>query len=230
MITSAAPRQKTPLDASCFESRLPICANSIGALQKPLLPSSPILGSCRTESRAATSVIPLLFIPPFMSMTLLAKCKNRMTSIWLSVPYKRVDIAVAACTQLGRKLIIIGEDSERKLLEAMAGPTVTFVGAQPLSVLREHYQRCRAFLFPGIEDFGIAPLEAQAAGRPVLAFRRGGAYLGLLRKNQICMHSIVMFRRRALEPVGGYDTSLPACEDYDLYLRIARLAKQYLIL
>jgi glycosyltransferase involved in cell wall biosynthesis len=90
-------------------------------------------------------------------------------------PYKRVDIAVAACTQLGRKLIVIGEGSERRRLEAMAGPAVTFLGAQPLSVLREHYQRCRAFLFPGIEDFGIAPLEAQAAGRPVIAFRRGGA-------------------------------------------------------
>jgi glycosyltransferase involved in cell wall biosynthesis len=91
------------------------------------------------------------------------------------VPYKKVDIAVIACTQLGRTLIIIGEGSERKRLEAMAGPTVTFLGAQPLSVLREHYRRCRAFLFPGIEDFGIAPLEAQAAGRPVLAFRGGGA-------------------------------------------------------
>ena len=91
------------------------------------------------------------------------------------VPYKRVDIAVAACTQLGRKLIIIGEGSERRRLEAIAGPTVTFLGAQPLSVLRDHYQRCRAFLFPGIEDFGITPLEAQAAGRPVLAFGKGGA-------------------------------------------------------
>ena len=91
------------------------------------------------------------------------------------VPYKRVDIAVTACTQLGRKLIVIGDGSERRRLEAIAGPTVTFLGTQPLLVLREHYQRCRAFLFPGIEDFGITPLEAQAAGRAVLAFRRGGA-------------------------------------------------------
>ena len=91
------------------------------------------------------------------------------------VPYKRVDIAVAACTQLGRKLIIIGEGSERRRLEAIAGPTVTFLGAQALSVLRDHYLRCRAFLFPGIEDFGITPLEAQAAGKPVLAYGEGGA-------------------------------------------------------
>ena len=86
-----------------------------------------------------------------------------------------MDIAVAACTQLGRKLIIIGEGSERRRLEAIAGPTVTFLGAQGLSVLRDHYLRCRAFLFPGIEDFGITPLEAQAAGKPVLAFGDGGA-------------------------------------------------------
>jgi glycosyltransferase involved in cell wall biosynthesis len=89
--------------------------------------------------------------------------------------YKRVDVAVAACNQLGRKLIVIGEGSERGQLEAIAGPDITFLGAQPFSVLRDHYRECRAFLFPGIEDFGITPLEAQACGTPVLAFGKGGA-------------------------------------------------------
>jgi len=60
-------------------------------------------------------------------------------------------------------------------LEKMAGPTVTFLGSQPQTVLRDHFQRCRALIFPGVEDFGITPLEAQASGRPVIAFRMGGA-------------------------------------------------------
>jgi len=91
------------------------------------------------------------------------------------VPYKRVDLAVKACNRLGRKLVIIGEGSERRQLQALAGPTISFLGAQPGPVLRDHYRRCRAFIFPGIEDFGITPLEAQASGAPVIAFRAGGA-------------------------------------------------------
>ena len=91
------------------------------------------------------------------------------------VPYKRVDIAVEAFNRLGRKLIVIGEGSERARLEKMAGPTITFLGSQQQPVLSDHYRRCRALIFPGVEDFGITPLEAQASGRPVVAFRMGGA-------------------------------------------------------
>jgi len=98
------------------------------------------------------------------------------------VPYKRIDIAVEAFNQLRRRLIIIGDGSERARLEKMAGPTVTFLGSQPQSVLRDHYQRCRALVFPGVEDFGITPLEAQASGRPVVAYRMGGA-LETIREN-----------------------------------------------
>jgi glycosyltransferase involved in cell wall biosynthesis len=91
------------------------------------------------------------------------------------VPYKRVDLAVQACTALGRPLVVIGEGPERKRLEAMAGPTVTFKGFLPFEECREHYRRCRAFLFPGLEDFGITPVEAMACGRPVIAYGAGGA-------------------------------------------------------
>ncbi len=91
------------------------------------------------------------------------------------VPYKRVDLAVDACTQLGRKLIVIGAGPEEADLRRRAGPGVTFLGWQPGEVVRDHYERCRAFLFPGIEDFGITPCEAQAAGAPVIAFGEGGA-------------------------------------------------------
>jgi glycosyltransferase involved in cell wall biosynthesis len=91
------------------------------------------------------------------------------------VPYKRIDQAVAACTNTGRRLVVIGAGPERPRLEAMAGPTVRFLGWQPDEVIREHYRRCRALLFPGEEDFGIVPVEALACGAPVIALGRGGA-------------------------------------------------------
>jgi glycosyltransferase involved in cell wall biosynthesis len=90
-------------------------------------------------------------------------------------PYKRVDIAVEAFNLLGLPLVIIGEGSERRRLEARAGKNIVLLGAQPFSVLKDHYRRCRALVFPGIEDFGIVPLEAQASGRPVIAYGKGGA-------------------------------------------------------
>ena len=91
------------------------------------------------------------------------------------VPYKRIDQAVAACTHLGRRLVVIGAGPERERLEKMAGATVRFLGWQPDEVIRDHYRRCRALLFPGEEDFGIVPVEALACGSPVIALGRGGA-------------------------------------------------------
>jgi glycosyltransferase involved in cell wall biosynthesis len=91
------------------------------------------------------------------------------------VPYKRIDQAVAACGRSGRSLVVIGEGPERARLEAMAGPSVRFLGWQPDEVIRDHYRRCRALLFPGEEDFGIVPIEALACGAPVIALGRGGA-------------------------------------------------------
>lgn len=91
------------------------------------------------------------------------------------VAYKRVDLAIQACNQLGRRLVVIGDGPLKATLHEMAGPMVSFLGYQPGSVVREHYRRCRAFLFPGEEDIGLTPIEAQASGRPVIAFGKGGA-------------------------------------------------------
>ena len=91
------------------------------------------------------------------------------------IAYKQIDLAVAACTELGRRLIVIGEGPELERLRAMAGPNVKFLGRQPDAVVSDYARRCKALLFPGEEDFGIAPLEINAAGRPVIAFRAGGA-------------------------------------------------------
>ncbi len=90
------------------------------------------------------------------------------------IPYKRIDLAVQALTRLGQRLIIVGDGRDRAKLEAIAGPSVEFKGRLPGETVAELMAHCRAFLFPGFEDFGIAPVEAQAAGRPVIAFGRGG--------------------------------------------------------
>jgi glycosyltransferase involved in cell wall biosynthesis len=91
------------------------------------------------------------------------------------VPYKRLDLAVEAATRLRRRLIVVGDGPERARLQALAGPTVEFVGEVPDEVLRDYYRRCRALVFPGVEDFGLVPVEAQACGRPVIAYAAGGA-------------------------------------------------------
>jgi glycosyltransferase involved in cell wall biosynthesis len=91
------------------------------------------------------------------------------------VSYKRIDLAVEACTRAGKKLLVIGDGPDRRRLEAMAGPTVRFLGRLSDEQIVAYMQHCRALIFPGLEDFGITPLEANACGRPVLAFRGGGA-------------------------------------------------------
>jgi glycosyltransferase involved in cell wall biosynthesis len=91
------------------------------------------------------------------------------------VPYKRIDLAIAACRQLGRRLVVIGQGPQRTRLERLAGGNVRFLGWQSNEVIRDHLRRCRALVFPGLEDFGIVPLEAQACGAPVIAYGQGGA-------------------------------------------------------
>jgi len=91
------------------------------------------------------------------------------------VPYKRLDLAVQACTALGLPLKVGGRGRDTERLRALAGPTVEFLGYIPEDELPGLMARCRAFLFPGLEDFGIAPLQANAAGRPVIAYAGGGA-------------------------------------------------------
>ncbi len=90
-------------------------------------------------------------------------------------PYKRLDIAVEAFNRLGLKLKVIGTGQDEKRLRAMAGPNIEFLGWLDEKSLGESYAGCRALVFPGVEDFGIVPLEAMASGRPVIAYAKGGA-------------------------------------------------------
>ncbi len=101
--------------------------------------------------------------------------ENHYLAVSAFAPYKRIDLAIDACNWLRRHLVIIGEGQDQARLRARAGPTVRFLGWQSDAVIRDQFRRCRALLFPGDEDFGIVPVEAQACGTPVIAFGRGGA-------------------------------------------------------
>ncbi len=91
------------------------------------------------------------------------------------VPYKRLDLAVAACRRLGRRLVVVGEGPDVQRLRPQADQRLRFVGWLDEARLAEHYRRARALLFPGEEDFGIVPVEAMAHGCPVIAYGVGGA-------------------------------------------------------
>lgn len=101
------------------------------------------------------------------------------TSYFLSlgrlIPYKRVDLAVQACTATHLPLRVGGDGRDRASLEALAGPSVKFLGRVPDADLPSLMANCRAFIFPGLEDFGITPVQVLAAGRPVIAYAGGGA-------------------------------------------------------
>lgn len=92
------------------------------------------------------------------------------------VGYKRFDLAVQACKELGKKLVVAGDGPERENLERIAGKdeNIIFLGRQPDDVVKKYMSECKALLFPGEEDFGIVPVEAQACGRPVIAYGKGG--------------------------------------------------------
>jgi glycosyltransferase involved in cell wall biosynthesis len=90
------------------------------------------------------------------------------------VPYKRIDVAIEAFNRLGRPLVIIGDGRDRARLEALAGPTVSFRGRLGQAEVASLLARCRGLVWPGVEDYGLVPVEAMAAGRPVIARRAGG--------------------------------------------------------
>jgi glycosyltransferase involved in cell wall biosynthesis len=91
------------------------------------------------------------------------------------VSYKRPDLAIRAFNEMKLKLVVIGGGDMLDEIRRLAGSTVTVAGPQPFDVLKQHYARCRALVFPGEEDFGMVPVEAMASGRPVIAYGRGGA-------------------------------------------------------
>jgi len=118
------------------------------------------------------------------------------------VPYKRIDLAIQACNRLKRPLKVVGWGPEEGRLQKLAGPTVEFLGRRSDAELAQLYAGCRALLFPGEEDFGIVPLEAQAAGRPVIAYGRGGVLETVIPLNPADPRSEMRDKGCTTHPVG----------------------------
>ena len=119
------------------------------------------------------------------------------------VPYKRVDLAVLAANRTGRRLLVVGRGPEEARLRALAGPTVTFLGWRSDAEVAQLYARCRAVLFPAVEDFGIVPLEAAAAGRPTLAQAQGGALETMVGLDAGAPPTAVFFREPTVDALAG---------------------------
>lgn len=126
----------------------------------------------KTYRREATVIYPPVDVEYFVTGN--AREEFYLTASRM-VPYKRIDLIIEAFAEMpDRRLIVIGDGPQMEPLKARTPRNVELLGYQPLSVLRDHLQRARAFLFAAEEDFGIAPLEAQACGTPVIGFGRGG--------------------------------------------------------
>ncbi len=135
---------------------------------------SPVVAARIAKYYRRESVI----IPPPVDVTRFAVSTRREDYFLIVsrlIPYKRIDLAVRAFTKLGLPLRIVGAGRDERSLRKLAGPTVRFLGRLSDEQVREQLAGCRAFIFPGEEDFGIAPVEAQACGKPVIAYGAGGA-------------------------------------------------------
>jgi len=125
--------------------------------------------------RTSTVIYPPVYIERFQKPHNLKRERKGFLITGRQTPYKRFDLAVQACTKLELPLTVIGDGPDHHRLRKMAGPTITFLGKVSDEVMEEELASAAAYLFPGVDDFGIAAVEALASGTPVIAFKKGGA-------------------------------------------------------
>lgn len=164
----------------------------------------------KVYGRGSTVIYPPVDIERF---TLHAVKEDYYVTASRLVPYKRVDLIVEAFAQMpDKKLVVIGDGPEMAKIRSLAGKNIELLGQQPFEVLLDRLQRARAFLFAAEEDFGIAPLEAQACGTPVIAYGKGGA-LETIRGLEAERPSGVFFHKQQVQAVVAAITQFEQCRE-----------------
>ena len=125
--------------------------------------------------RDSTVVFPPVYFERFQKIANRTSERRGFVVAGRHTAYKRFDLAIVACTKLGLPLTVIGTGPDTARLKRLAGKTITFLGKVSDDVLEQELARAQALIFPGLDDFGIAPVEAMAAGTPVIAYKAGGA-------------------------------------------------------
>jgi glycosyltransferase involved in cell wall biosynthesis len=139
-------------------------------------------------------------------------------------PYKRVDLAIEVFNRLRLPLKIVGGGQEQERLRLVAGSTIEFLGALSNEEIAERYSSCRAFIFPGKEDFGITPLEAMASGAPVIAFREGGAAETVTERTGVFFTAQTI--DALLNAVNAIESGAAAIQEADCRARAAEFSRE----
>lgn len=175
----------------------------------------------RAYQREAEVIYPFANLERF---TLPREPKQFYFMVSAFAPYKRLDLAIEAFNRLKLPLLIVGSGQDEKRLKKLAGPTIDFLGPLSNSAIADFYSKCRAFVFPGIEDFGITPVEAMAAGAPVIALGEGGVTETVTEKTGIFFYPQTV--EALMEAVQKMETQWEQFSELDCRKRAAEFSRE----